>query len=69
MPAAAQAKLTVGIAENNPGMFDDPLFSQLGAKHARLVVSWNVATAKNDDESTASSTTSSSRSCAASRRW
>ena len=49
VPAAAQAKLTVGIAENNPGMFDDPLFDQMGAKHARLVVSWNVATAKNDE--------------------
>jgi hypothetical protein len=49
VPAAAQAKLTVGIAENNPGMFDDPLFGQMGAKHARLVVSWNVATARNDE--------------------
>jgi hypothetical protein len=49
VPAAAQAKLTVGIAENNPGLFDDPLFDQMGAKHARLVVSWNVATAKNDE--------------------
>jgi len=49
VPAAAQAKLTVGLAENNPGMFDDPLFSQLGAEHARVVVSWNVATANNDE--------------------
>ncbi len=49
VPAAAQAKLTVGIGENNPGVFHDPLFSQLGAKHARLVVSYNVV-AKNDDE-------------------
>ena len=50
MPAAAQAKLTVGIAENNPGLFDDPLFGQLGAKHARVVVSWNVASRAPDDE-------------------
>jgi hypothetical protein len=49
VPSAAQAKLTVGIAENNPGMFDDPLFGQMRAKHARLVVSWNVATARNDE--------------------
>jgi Glycosyl hydrolase catalytic core len=49
VPAAAQAKLTVGIAENNPQLFDDPLFTQLGAKHSRLVVSWNVATAANDE--------------------
>ena len=49
IPAAASAKLTVGIGENSPGMFSDPLFSQLGAKHSRVVVSWNVV-AKNDDE-------------------
>jgi hypothetical protein len=49
LPSAAQAKLTVGISENNPGMFDAPLFSQLGVKHARVVVSWNVATARNDE--------------------
>jgi len=49
VPAAAQAKLTVGIAENNPQMFADPLFTGLGAKHARLVVSWNVASARNDE--------------------
>jgi len=49
VPAAAQAKLTVGVAENNPQMFTDPLFAKLGAKHARLVVSWNVATARNDE--------------------
>jgi hypothetical protein len=49
VPAAAQAKLTVGIGENNPGIFSDPLFSQLGAKHARVVVSYDIV-AKNDDE-------------------
>ena len=49
LPAAAQAKLTVGLAENNPNMFGDPLFTPLGARHARLVVSWNVATAPNDE--------------------
>jgi hypothetical protein len=49
VPAAAQAKLTVGVAENNPGLFDDPLFAQMGAKNARVVVSWNVATARNDE--------------------
>ena len=49
VPAAAQAKLTVGIAENNPQLFAEPLFANLGAKHARLVVSWNVASARNDE--------------------
>jgi hypothetical protein len=48
-PAAAQAKLTVGIAENNPGVFADPLFTKLGAKHARVVVSWNVAYGRDDE--------------------
>jgi hypothetical protein len=51
VPAAAQAKLTIGIGENSPGMFTDPLFSKLGAKQARVVVSYNVV-AKNDDELT-----------------
>jgi hypothetical protein len=49
LPAGAQAAPTIGIAENNPQMFSDPLFSQIGAKHARLVVSWNVMTARNDE--------------------
>ena len=49
LPSAAPAALTVGIAENNPQLFGDPLFQQLGAKHARVVVSWNVATARNDE--------------------
>jgi hypothetical protein len=49
LPAAAHAKLTVGIAENNPQLFGDPLFTQLKAKHSRVVVSWNVATARNDE--------------------
>ena len=30
-------------------MFSDPLFTQLGAKHSRVVVSWNVATARDDE--------------------
>src|SRR5215207_6453127 len=49
LPGGAQASPTIGIAENNPQMFHDPLFAQLGAKHSRLVVSWNVMTARNDE--------------------
>ena len=49
MPAAAQAKLTVGIAENNPGMFADPLFDAAQGQARALVVSWNVATAGDDE--------------------
>ena len=52
LPTAAQAKLTVGISENQPSLFSDPLFQQLGAKHVRVVTSWNVMTSpeRGDDE-------------------
>ena len=52
LPTAAQAKLTVGISENQPSLFSDPLFQQLGAKHVRVVTSWNVMSApqRGDDE-------------------
>ncbi len=50
IPAGAQAALTVGIAENNPQMFSDPLFTNLGVKQTRLVVSWNAISRKGDDE-------------------
>jgi hypothetical protein len=50
LPAAASAaKLTVGIGENNPAMFSDPLFGQLKIKDARLVVSYNVMTSGDDE--------------------
>jgi hypothetical protein len=49
VPAGAQAKLTVGIAENNPELFADPLFGKLGTKHARVVVSWDVANGRDDE--------------------
>jgi len=52
LPSAAHAKLTVGISENQPSLFSDPLFQQLGAKHVRVVTSWNVMTSpeRGDDE-------------------
>jgi hypothetical protein len=49
VPAAASAAVTVGIAENNPQMFSDPLFAKLGAKQTRIVVSWNVANGTTDE--------------------
>jgi hypothetical protein len=49
VPATASAALTVGIAENQPAMFSDPLFQQLGAKHTRVVMSWNVMTSGDDE--------------------
>lgn len=44
LPAAAHAKLTIGVSENQPEMFSNPLFQDLGAKHARVVVAYNVMT-------------------------
>ncbi len=49
VPSAAQAKLTVGISENQPSLFSQPLFQQLDAKHVRVVASWNVMTSKDDE--------------------
>jgi hypothetical protein len=43
------AALQVGIAENKPEMFHDPLFPDLGAKHVRVVVSYNVMTRRDDE--------------------
>lgn len=42
IPAKASAAPIVGISENQPTMFADPLFTSLGAKHARIVVAWDV---------------------------
>jgi len=49
VPTAAQARPIVGISENQPGLFADPLFQQLGARHARVVASWNVMTSRDDE--------------------
>lgn len=48
-PGAAQAAPVIGISENQPRMFTDPLFTALGAKHARVVVSYNVMTSRDDE--------------------
>jgi hypothetical protein len=42
VPSTAAAAYTVGISENQPMMFADPLFAQLGVKQARIVVAWDV---------------------------
>ena len=53
-PASAPAALKVGLSENNPEMFGNPLFTSLGVKQTRVVVSYNVieAAARGDDELT-----------------
>jgi hypothetical protein len=41
MPSSAGA-LVVGIGDQKPDMFSDPLFTELGVSHARLAVSWDA---------------------------
>ncbi len=49
-PSTASAKLLVGISENSPSLFGDSLFTNLGVKQLRIVVSWNaVAAAQGGD--------------------
>src|SRR5215203_518618 len=40
---AAQAKVKVGISEQNPAMFDQPNWQKLKLKRVRYVVSWDYA--------------------------
>jgi hypothetical protein len=42
LPAAAPARLQVGIGEQDPAFFDDARFQKLGLRHARLVVGWSA---------------------------
>ena len=43
LPSTASAAFTVGISENQPSMFSDPLFKGVGFKQARVIVGWDVA--------------------------
>jgi hypothetical protein len=43
LPSTASAAFTVGISENEPSMFSDPLFTGVGFKQARVIVSYDVA--------------------------
>lgn len=42
LPASASAKATIGIADQSADTFTDPLFGQLGVRHARLNLAWDV---------------------------
>jgi hypothetical protein len=46
---AAGADPVVGISENHPQVFTDPLFTDLGVRHARLVTSYDVMTSGDDE--------------------
>jgi hypothetical protein len=48
-PSGPPAALRIGIAENTPNLFSDPLFQALGAKYARVVVSYDVMTSGDDE--------------------
>ena len=49
LPASAGAAVKVGIAENQPSLFADPLFKALKVKHTRLVVSYDVISRGEDE--------------------
>lgn len=46
-PAAAQAKPTLGIADNKASTFSDPRFLDLKIKYARINIPWDVLTDPN----------------------
>jgi len=46
--AAPAGALVVGIGDQKPDMFSDPLFQSLGIRYARLAVSWDVL--QHDDQ-------------------
>jgi hypothetical protein len=48
LPAAASAKLAVGISDNGTGMFSSPQFQRLHATTARNMIFWNVAVMKHN---------------------
>jgi len=42
-PDKSDAAVLVGVGEQDPSMFTDPLFTQLGIERSRYFPSWNVA--------------------------
>jgi hypothetical protein len=43
VPTTASAAFTVGISENEPKVFSDPLFQEVSFKQARVIAGWDVA--------------------------
>jgi polysaccharide biosynthesis protein PslG len=41
--ASAAAPIPVGLSDQNPGAFTDPLFAPLGIRYARYVTPWDVS--------------------------
>ena len=48
LPAGAQARYLTGFSENNPAMFDSPLFTALGTPIARYVLPWDFFSQQRD---------------------
>jgi Glycosyl hydrolase catalytic core len=55
LPSAGSAAV-VGIGESSPSMFSDPAFAQLKVHEARLLVPWDVATARSERPTLATDT-------------
>jgi Glycosyl hydrolase catalytic core len=47
---AAQAKVRVGLSEQNPAMFDQPNWQQLKLKKVRYIVSWDYTKAPDEHQ-------------------
>src|SRR5579884_1602995 len=50
VPAAASAKLIVGISDNGDQMFSSPWYNRLNLPVARAMFDWNTAVMKNKTE-------------------
>lgn len=50
IPAVASAKPLVGISDNGPAMFSNPLFTRLNIRIARFMLDWNTAVMRNKTE-------------------
>jgi hypothetical protein len=42
LPAGAHARFAIGIGDQHPESFSQPLFQQLGFRYARLIVPWDA---------------------------
>jgi hypothetical protein len=45
--APAGAQVSVGVSDNDPAFFTNPLFTKVNATTARMTVDWNVAVMRN----------------------
>jgi hypothetical protein len=51
MPSVAHGKAQIGISDNKPNMFSDPDFKALGTKNVRVVIRWDILSAKDESAS------------------